>query len=640
LIAAFSVVLVLLLASLDLPVRATPAALPPAAPLPQSANFVFDPATLEIDPSGQVNASAVLQNTGNTTDTFAISTNIANFPGWTATPSSASVTLGPGASTNISFLITAPADASGSVTLTATATSTAGDFNAFLTLNVTTPGTVDIQLAVRGDREKEGTPGSTVEYTIRLQNTGEATVDVDLSIDGVVSCSRELGDQCLDSVSQGTIENLEANESRDFTVSVLLPNDAEAGIRATTRVVAVARPSEPLANDTREDEENIDVFTTVLEASPTRTPSPTPSETTTPVPTLAPICSDNFENDDDRGSSKVIDVNLPQPQNDPPDPEIDDRRTICPAGDEDWLVFGGVEGKVYTIDILRAALGLDLTLGLYDEDGERLAFNDDFYNREPNNPDDKDINPRIESWTAPYTGRFYIRVRDAAGRGGVDRTYRIILRAESYGPTPQTVVEVCEDIYEPDGLPEQAQLITSNELQPDRRLCPTGDADWVTFFGKAGKRYFIYTNTEIYADDPVNDTFDVQAGADTVLVLTDRDGVSVIDVNDDIPGGDTLDSQIEFLPDVDGFYFAQVKNVGDIGNQFIRYDLTLELCIPGAVECGRDISFSAQSVPGPAPAPQSGPAPAPESAPTIVRGVESMQEQAATPTPTYTPVGQ
>jgi hypothetical protein len=637
LIAVSSVVLVLLLAGLDLPVRATPAALPPAAPAQQTASFVFDPATIEVDPGGSVNAGATLRNTGNTTTTFSISTDIANFPGWTATPSSSSITLAPGASTNVNFLITAPADASGSINLTATASSSAGNFSAFLTLNVATPGTVDIQLAIRGDREKEGTPGSTVEYTIRVQNTGEATVDVDLGIDNVVNCNREIPG-CLDSVSRGTIDDLEANQSVDFTVSVLLPNDADAGVRAATRVVATARPENAPPTDTRQDEDSIDVFTTVLEASPTRTPSPTPSETSTPVPTLAPICTDNFEDDDDRGRAKVIDVNLPQPQNEPADPEIDDRRAICPAGDEDWIVFGGVEGKVYTIDILRASLGLDLTLGIYNEDGERIAFNDDFYNREPSNPDDRDINPRIESWTAPYTGRYYIRVRDAADRGGVDRTYRIILRAESYGPTPQTVIEICEDIYEPDGLPEQAQLITSNELQPDRRLCPTGDADWVTFFGKAGKRYFIYTNTEIYAEDPVNDTFDVQAGADTVLVLTDRDGVSVIDVNDDIPGGETLDSQIEFLPSVDGFYFAQVKNVGDIGNQFIRYDLTLELCIPGAVECGRDISVSAQSIPGPDPVPQSGPAPALQGAPTIVRGVEPMPQSATTPT--STPVGQ
>src|SRR5690606_32134082 len=80
---------------------------------------------------------------------------------------------------------------------------------------------------------------------------------------------------------------------------------------------------------------------------------------------------------------------------------------------------------------------------------------------------------------------------------------------------------------------------------------------------------------------------ETQAGADTVIVLTDRDGVSLIDVNDDIPGGNTLDSQIEFIPEVDGFYFVQIKNVGDIGNQFIRYDLTLVLCLPGQTDCGR-----------------------------------------------------
>jgi hypothetical protein len=316
------------------------------------------------------------------------------------------------------------------------------------------------------------------------------------------------------------------------------------------------------------------------------------------------VCEDLFENDDDRGSARVIDVNLPQPQL-VRDPEIDDRRAICPAGDEDWLVFGGIQDKVYTVDVRDVAPGLDLTLEIFDEDGNSIVFNDDFYDRDPAAPNPNDIDPRIDSWTAPYTGRYYIRVRDAADRGGVDRTYRIELISESYGPTPQTVIEVCEDMFEPDGLPEQAKLITSNELQEDRRLCPTGDADWVTFFGKQDKRYFAYTDTRPYFNNnPVNDTIDVQAGADTVIVLTDRDGVSVLEVNDDIPGGETLDSQIEFVPEVDGFYYLQVKNVGDIGNQFIRYDLVLELCIPGTTNCGRDISLSARSVePVPAPPP-------------------------------------
>jgi hypothetical protein len=109
-------------------------------------------------------------------------------------------------------------------------------------------------------------------------------------------------------------------------------------------------------------------------------------------------------------------------------------------------------------------------------------------------------------------------------------------------------------------------------------------------------------------------------------VLTDRDGVSVIDVNDDISGGRTLDSQIEFVPEVDGFYYVQVKNVGDIGNQFIVYDLVLELCVGEDVPCGRPISLSAQSLP------EQPRAATPTFTPT---GIVSP-DTASTPTPTST----
>ncbi|MEI7646493.1 MAG: PPC domain-containing protein [Chloroflexales bacterium] len=186
----------------------------------------------------------------------------------------------------------------------------------------------------------------------------------------------------------------------------------------------------------------------------------------------------------------------------------------------------------------------------------------------------------------PADGRYYVRVRDAAGRGGVNYMYVIALIDESYGPTPTLVREICLDLFEADGLPEQARLITSNEIQEDRKLCPTGDADWVTFFAKAGKRYIIYTDTRRYRGRNIVNG-ETQAGADTTMILTDRDGVTLLDANDDIPGGSTLDSQIEFTPEVDGFYFVQVKNNGDIGNQFIRYDMVLLLCVPGQTDCGR-----------------------------------------------------
>ncbi|HMQ32305.1 MAG TPA: peptidase [Chloroflexaceae bacterium] len=314
----------------------------------------------------------------------------------------------------------------------------------------------------------------------------------------------------------------------------------------------------------------------VTVTGPTFTPSPTNTATTGPAtitPTRGPVCRDGFEGDDDPGGAKVIDVNTAQ------------ERAICPAGDVDWLVFGGVQGKVYTIDISRMDPGIDLTLELFDENLNSLAFNDDFFLRDPANPNPGDIRPRITT-RIPADGRYYIRVRDAAGRGGVNYIYVIALLDESYGPTPTLVREICLDLFEPDGLPEQARLLTSNEIQEERRLCPAGDADWVTFFAKAGKRYIIYTDTRRYRGRNVVNG-ETQAGADTTMILTDRDGVSLIDANDDIPGGSTLDSQIEFTPSVDGFYFAQIKNVGDIGNQFVRYDLVLLLCVPGQTDCGR-----------------------------------------------------
>jgi hypothetical protein len=290
------------------------------------------------------------------------------------------------------------------------------------------------------------------------------------------------------------------------------------------------------------------------------------------------VCSDGFEGDGDPGGAKVIDVNTAQ------------EHAICPSGDEDWVVFGGVGGKVYTIDISRMDPGIDLSLELFNESLESLAFNDDFFNRDPANPNPGDIRPRI-TIRIPVDGRYYVRIRDSAGRGGTNYLYVVALIDESYGPTPTNVAAVCQDIFESDGLPEQARLITSNELQEDRKLCPAGDADWVTFFGKAAKRYIIYTDTRRYRGRNVVNG-ETQAGADTVMILTDRDGVSLIDFNDDIAGGDSLDSQIEFTPDVDGFYFLQVKNTGDIGNQFVRYDLVLLLCLPGQTDCGR------ASVPG------------------------------------------
>jgi len=397
-----------------------------------------------------------------------------------------------------------------------------------------------------------------------------------------------------------------ANQTQSFTFFITIPAGTAPG--NYTIDITAARQTSPTTTALL----RLTVTVQAPTATPTRTTAPTGSPTLTTTP--GPVCADRFEPDNTPGSATQLDVQTSQ------------LHTIClpgGAGDEDWYTFGGIGGKVYTIDITRMDPGIDLSLELFDSELRSIAFNDDFFNRDPGNPNPADIRPRI-TIRIPADGRYYIRARDVAGASGTNYFYVIALIDESYGPTPTTVASVCQDLFEPDGLPEQARLLTSNELQENRSICPTGDADWVTFFGRAGKRYVIFTDTRRYRGrNQVNG--ETQAGADTVIVLTDRDGVSLIDINDDIPGGNTLDSQIEFTPEVDGFYFLQVKNVGDIGNQFIRYDLTLLLCLPGQTDCGR---ASAAAPPAQSTAPQTTPQPT---------GTAIEELPLDDPTPTATP---
>ncbi|MEI7644954.1 MAG: PPC domain-containing protein [Chloroflexales bacterium] len=402
-------------------------------------------------------------------------------------------------------------------------------------------------------------PGQTGDFNFRITNNSgiSRTFSLTTSTTGGVTITFPSG-------SQVTVANA---STVDFSIKAFVPASAVSG---NTLVQTI------FANSSDTTNLQLSTFFSVIVGGATPTPTSTLTPTTgvpTVTPTAGPVCKDGFEPDNSPAAARTLDVNTAQ------------QHAICPANDEDWLVFGGVAGKVYTIDISRQDPGIDLSLELFDKDLNSIAFNDDYYNRDPNNPNPGDTKPRI-TIRIPANGSFYVKVRDAAGRGGVNYIYDIALLDQSYGPTPTMVREICQDLFEPDGLPEQARLITSNEIQEERRLCPAGDADWVTFFGKVGKRYIIYTDTRRYVGtNKVNGQ--AQAGADTVIVLTDRDGVSLLDVNDDIPGGSTLDSQIEFTPEVDGFYFVQIKNVGDIGNQFIRYDLTLLLCLPGQTDCGR-----------------------------------------------------
>lgn len=261
---------------------------------------------------------------------------------------------------------------------------------------------------------------------------------------------------------------------------------------------------------------------------------------------------------------------------------------LCDSGDEDWFKFGGLANKLYTIAITQMDQGLDLALELYDDQGSFLSSSDD----NPTTGNYSDTKPLIKSFRAPRSGLYFVRVRDTLGLGGANRTYRIVVRGESYGDVPSEIPpnsSVCNDKYEQDGLPELATLVLPNETHAGHLLCPVGDADWSKFFGLANYTYAISTSTTAYGNP--------EPGADTIMFLFSRDGATLIGQNNN--SGDTLDSRILFTPTVDGIYYVQVKNIGDTGNQFIAYDLAVTVCVP-AKRC---------NLPGSEPPPEPAPAP-------------------------------
>ena len=417
-----------------------------------------------------------------------------------------------------------------------------------------------------------GEPGSVVEKSFTITNNTGNQVTYTLSA-GTNTTPANL--VTITFPSQQIVVGPGPNTSQSFTVLFNFAATAPSGTKlGTTTITASATGS------TGSTILQLTTTGTAPTATPTATGTIGPTGLPSPTQTPRPICVGGQQEFNDPGNvredAQLIRVNVPETHG------------LCSINEEtrsfdvDWFFFGAGAGKVYTIDINQMSAGMDLVLELYDANGVQVAFNDDFFQRNPNNT--SDIRPRIQSWRAPYEGFFYILVRDKLNTSGGDRTYQIEVRAESFGPTPTQIAELCIDLYEQDGLPETAKDIFPNEIQPQHVLCPTGDADWVRFYGAAGKSYFMFTDTRQYKNNP-DFNRETQSGADTIMFLFDRDGVTKLDESDDIP--DSLDSEIRFVPPVDGFYFVQVKNRGDLGSQFIRYDLTLKLCVSGDTACGR-----------------------------------------------------
>ena len=254
---------------------------------------------------------------------------------------------------------------------------------------------------------------------------------------------------------------------------------------------------------------------------------------------------------------------------------------ICFTGDIDTYALPMNRDKVYEIYISQSFMvteddpklqSLDLVLELYDPLFRLVTVNDDFYAHSTSDSMALVVDPKIANYRAPMDGNYYVRVRDATGASIGHYTLKfnnLSYRGDANNNVDETVPNnsgVCQDLYEPDGLPEQARVILSNQRQKERRLCPTGDADWAKFFAKSGNTYMLYTSTTPDA-----------AGVDTYITLFDRDGFTVLDSNDNYQAS-SLNAKVVFTASADGFYFVQIKNTGDLGGPFLTYELVNEVC--------------------------------------------------------------
>ncbi|MEO5951394.1 MAG: pre-peptidase C-terminal domain-containing protein, partial [Chloroflexia bacterium] len=283
--------------------------------------------------------------------------------------------------------------------------------------------------------------------------------------------------------------------------------------------------------------------------------SPTPLVTSTATPTA---CEDAYEPDNQfPQEAKNLELNTEQ------------IHTFCrantPQGDTDWLRFVASAGKVYTFYTKDLSGPTDTIMSLHNGNGDKLYENDDY---QPG----QGLASRID-WSFTTDGVYYIRLREK--RAGNSPAYRYTVGVSTTGQLPNTgtptatsttspfsptpTMGPCYDGFEPDGVAETAKIIYIGQTQ-QHNICPTSDADWVKFYGRAGKAYTIATDN-------------LGIGLDTYMWIFASDASTILAYNDD--GGNGVSSRIDFIPIKDDFYYVQVKNAGDLGLPEMTYDLSL-----------------------------------------------------------------
>jgi hypothetical protein len=129
------------------------------------------------------------------------------------------------------------------------------------------------------------------------------------------------------------------------------------------------------------------------------------------------------------------------------------------ADDVDHYAFEAKKGERFTFDVTAQRQGsqLDAVLRVLGPKGERLIENDDHAERRSGQSRfNQTADARIEAWTAPADGRYFLQIRDVHQRGGP--TFVMDLDTDKTNLAPGTAGVIHARITRKDGMTGEVQL--------------------------------------------------------------------------------------------------------------------------------------------------------------------------------------
>jgi hypothetical protein len=204
--------------------------------------------------------------------------------------------------------------------------------------------------------------------------------------------------------------------------------------------------------------------------------------------------------------------------------------------DIDFFAVDLTSGTDYTFVTQNLANGMDTVMGLFDDQGNQLAINDDV--------SANDLSSRID-FNSPADATFYLAVihADPAATGD----YEVLADVSAVTPPPASNDDHGNDAGNATAITLATAMTGTIETQADQ--------DWFQVDLVAGTEYeFRATGTS--------------PGMDTGLILIDTDGSTMLDANDDTnanPG--SLDSRVpddaatNFVAPASGTYYLVVEHV-------------------------------------------------------------------------------